>query len=58
MLEEMKKAGQCSLEKKIRKGEIICNYDGEVCTYKELKEKKIHVVWGWELHFRIQISMT
>ena len=43
--------------RKIRKGEIICNYDGEVCTYKELKErKKIHVVWGWELHFRIQIS--
>ena len=26
--------------KKIRKGEIICNYDGEVCTYKELKERK------------------
>ena len=40
MLEEMKKAGQCSQEKKIRKGEIICNYDGEVCTYKELKERK------------------
>ena len=26
--------------KKIRKGEIICNYDGEVCTYKELKGRK------------------
>ena len=31
---------------KITKGEIFCNYDGEVCTYKQLqkKKKRIHVV--------------
>ena len=34
MLEEMTKAAQCLQAKEKTKGEIICNYDGEVCTYK------------------------
>ena len=25
---------------KITKGEIICNYDGEVCNYKQLQKRK------------------
>ena len=37
---------------KIRKGEIICNYDGEVCTYKELKEREKKTCYILEFKFQ------
>ena len=36
---------------KIGKGEIICNYDGEVCNYKELKERKKNTCVGLGVTF-------
>ena len=41
---------------KITKGEIICNYDGEVCIYKQLqKRKKEYMLCGaYILEFKFQ----
>ena len=39
-MQQNKKGHSVFAREKLQKGEIICTYDGKVCTYKELSQRK------------------